>query len=156
MICSGKDFFVMADSKLVNEHRAWLKDAEKGKTRACIIAILVFLSNSASAIVNANSNHIQLTVFLVIVIMAFALVAALLIFNGRSAGRGFLIVDTALLAITTLLPLISNEAPINTIAFFCGCELILPLACLVFTFANFYMRRYFTFMVLYRQKKIYL
>ncbi len=152
----------MADSKLVNEHRAWLKDAEKGKTRACILAIAFFVFYTAAAIVNLNIGIF--TAFFLVVIMIISLVGSLLLFNGYSAGRIWTIVPWVIIVAYTGYMLMQNSDPAVTENPFTAAQIILiiilefvpPLFGIVFQFANFYMRRYYGFMVLYRAKKIYL
>lgn len=152
----------MADSKLVNEHRAWLKDAEKGKTRACILAIAFFVFYTAVAIVNVNIE--LFTGFFVFVIILISLIASLLLFNGYNAGRFWTIVPWLIIVVYTSYMLMQNsdpavtENPITTaqIVLIAILEFVPPLFGFVFQFANFYMRRYYGFMVLYRAKKIYL
>ena len=146
-----KGYFVMADSKLVNEHRAWLKDAEKGKTRACIIAIIFFLYNIAMLISG------EFAVFFIFLIALLSLITSLLIFQGRGAGRGFLIVTELIVIFGVCSPFfMSEEINFTGLLISVAINFWLPLACLIFTYANFYVRRYFTFMVAYRDKKIYL
>ena len=99
----------MADSKLVNEHRAWLKDAEKGKTRACICAIAFFVFYSAVAIVNLNFELIS--GFLVFVVMLVSLIGSLLLFNGYNAGRFWVMVPEALIIIYTTYMIMQNIDP---------------------------------------------
>ncbi len=155
--CSGKDFFVMADSKLINEHRAWLKDAEKGKTRACILSILLFVFYTAVAIVNFNLEAVEFTGFIVFVVILFAIITSLLLFNGFGAGKFWLLLTDVIVMLATFFPLMNSET-VTTIemVIICVCEFVPPLVGLVFTFVNFYMRRYFSFMPMYRAKKIYL
>lgn len=157
MACSGKDFFIMADSKLINEHRAWLKDAEKGKTRACILAILLFVFYTAVAIVNFNLEVVEFTGFIVFVVILFAIISSLLIFNGFGAGKFWLVLTDVVVMLATFFPLLNNEE-VSTLqmVLICVCEFVPPIAGLIFTYANFYMRRYFSFMPMYRAKKIYL
>ncbi len=147
----------MADSKLVNEHRAWLKDAEKGKTRACILAILMFVFYTAVAIVNFNYEQIEFTGFVVFLVILLAAISSLLIFNGFGAGKFWLLLTDVIVMLFTFFPLMNNEE-ISTgmMAIICVAEFVPPLIGLVFTFANFYLRRYFSFMPMYRAKKIYL
>lgn len=160
--CSGKDYFIMADSKLVNEHRAWLKDAEKGKTRACICAIAFFVFYSAVAIVNFNFE--LFSGFLIFVVMLVSLIGSLLLFNGYNAGRFWVMVPEALIVIYTTYMIMQNidpdvvENPMTSgqIVLIIMLEFLPPLFGIVFQYANFYMRRYYSFMVLYRAKKIYL
>ncbi len=152
----------MADSKLVNEHRAWLKDAEKGKTRACILAIAYFVIYTAVAIVNLNLEIFS--GFFVFVIILVSLIASLLLFNGYNAGRFWVFVPELInVFYTTFMIIQSNDPESGVTAFSTGqiviiviLEFIPPLFGIVFQFANFYMRRYYSFMVLYRAKKIYL
>lgn len=155
--CSGKDFLVMADSKLINEHRAWLKDAEKGKTRACILSILLFVFYTAVAIVNFNLEAVEFTGFIVFVVILFAIITSILLFNGFGAGKFWLLLTDVIVMLATFFPLMNSES-VTTIemALICICEFVPPLVGLVFTFVNFYMRRYFSFMPMYRAKKIYL
>ena len=155
--CSGKDFFVMADSKLINEHRAWLKDAEKGKTRACILSIALFVFYTAVAIVNYNLEVVEFTGFIVFVVILFAIITSLLLFNGYGAGKFWLLATDVVVILATFFPLMNNEAVTTAeMVVICVCEFVPPLGGLVFTFVNFYMRRYFGFMPMYRAKKIYL
>lgn len=154
--CSGKDFFIMADSKLINEHRAWLKDAEKGKTRACILAIALFVFYTAVAIVNANLEEVAFTGFIVFVVILLALISSLVLFNGYNAGKFLVFVTEVIVILATFFPLMNNEVDSVMMALVCVLEFVPPLAGIVFCYANFYMRRYFSFMILYRAKKIYL
>ena len=147
----------MADSKLINEHRAWLKDAEKGKTRACILSILLFVFYTAVAIVNFNLEAVEFTGFIVFVVILFAIITSILLFNGFGAGKFWLLLTDVIVILATFFPLMNSET-ITTIemVIICVCEFVPPLVGLVFTFVNFYMRRYFSFMPMYRAKKIYL
>lgn len=151
----------MADSKLVNEHRAWLKDAEKGKTRACICAIALFVFYTAVAIVNLNLEIFS--GFFVFVIILVSLIGGLLLFNGHSGGRYWVIVPYLINTFYTTYMLTQNmdtavegHYTIDFVIVIAILEFVPPLFALVFQFANFYMRRYYSFMVLYRAKKIYL
>ncbi len=147
----------MADSKLINEHRAWLKDAEKGKTRACILAIALFVFYTAVAILNYNLEAVEFTGFIVFVVILFAIITSLLIFNGVGAGKFFLLLTDVIVILSTFFPLMNNESVTTAeMVVICVCEFVPPLIGLVFTFVNFYMRRYFSFMPMYRAKKIYL
>ncbi len=147
----------MADSKLTNEHRAWLKDAEKGKTRACILAIALFVFYTAVAIFNFNHEVIEMTGFIVFLVIVLAITTSLLIFNGVGAGKFFILLTDVVVALATFFPLLNSETTTTAeMTVLCICEFIPPLIALVFTFANFYMRRYFSFMPMYRAKKIYL
>ncbi len=142
----------MADSKLINEHRAWLKDAEKGKTRACIIAIVLFVYNAVISFVNSD-----ITGFLIFVILLFTLIASLCIFFGKGAGRIWLIVTEILKIFSVASPFLAEEE-IDFVKMLTSIAVVIcvPIACFVFTYINFYIRRYFTFMVAYKAKKIYL
>ncbi len=148
----------MADSKLINEHRAWLKDAEKGKTRACILAIIMFVFYTAVAIVNYNLEVVEFTGFIVFVVILFAVISSLLLFNGYGgAGKFWLLLTDVVVMLATFFPLMNNEAVTTAeMVVICVCEFVPPLIALVFTFVNFYLRRYFSFMPQYRAKKIYL
>lgn len=147
----------MADSKLINEHRAWLKDAEKGKTRACILSIAMFVFFAAVAIVNYNIEAIEMTGFMVFVVILLALISALVTFNGYNAGKVWFIITEILFVLITFFAVYGNE-DLSTAqqVLICCVEFIPPLIGLGYSLINFYMRRYFGFMVLYRAKKIYL
>ena len=152
----------MADSKLVNEHRAWLKDAEKGKTRACILAIAFFVFYTAVAIVNFNLEIFS--GFFIFLIVLISLIGCLLLFNGYNAGRGWVMVPEAIIVIyTTYMIMQNSDVTVDPTAYTSGqiiliifLEFLPPLFGIGFQFINFYMRRYYSFMVLYRAKKIYL
>mgnify|MGYP003291421392 CR=1 FL=1 len=148
---------IMADSKLINEHRAWLKDAEKGKTRACILAIALFVFYTAVAIVNYNIEAIEMTGFMVFVVIVLALVGSLVLFNGYNAGKVWVLICELVVVLLTFFAVYNNE-DLSTAqqVLICCVEFIPPLIGLGYAFFNFYMRRYFSFMVLYRAKKIYL
>lgn len=141
----------MADSKLVNEHRAWLKDAEKGKTRACIVAIALFVYNAVMAFTN------DFTGFFIFLILVLSLISALCIFFGKGAGRVMLIITELLVIFSTVSPFLTEEE-IDFVAMLIKVLIVIcvPIAVFVFTYVNFYIRRYFTFMVAYKAKKIYL
>ena len=147
----------MADSKLVNEHRAWLKDAEKGKTRACILAIALFVFYSACAIVNFNIEAIDMTGFMVFVVMVLAVIASLVLFNGYNSGKVWVLLCEIVLVLSTFFSVYNNE-DLSTAqqVLICVVEFVPPLIGLGYAYINFYMRRYFGFMVQYRAKKIYL
>lgn len=147
----------MADSKLVNEHRAWLKDAEKGKTRACILAIALFVFYSACAIINYNIEAIEMTGFMVFVVMLLALIGSLVLFNGYNGGKLWVLVCEIVLVLSTFFSVYNNEnLSTSQQVLICVAEFVPPLFGLGYAYINFYMRRYFGFMVLYRAKKIYL
>lgn len=147
----------MADSKMINDHRAWLKDAEKGKTRACIMAIALFVFYVAVAVFNANFEDIAFTGFVCFIVILFGFIAAVTLFNGHAGpGRFFLIATTVIIVLSTIFPLMNNEVSSSVMALVCILEFVPPIGALIFTFANFYMRRYYSFMILYRAKKIYL
>ena len=147
----------MADSKLVNEHRAWLKDAEKGKTRACILSIAMFVFFAAAAIVNFNIEAIEMTGFMVFIVMVLALVGSLVLFNGYNAGKIWVLLCEIILVLSTFFSVYNNEhLSTSQQVLICVAEFVPPLFGLGYAYINFYMRRYFGFMVLYRAKKIYL
>ncbi|MBE6901593.1 MAG: hypothetical protein E7478_03895 [Ruminococcaceae bacterium] len=147
----------MADSKLINEHRAWLKDAEKGKTRACILAIALFVFYSACAIINFNIEAIEMTGFMVFIVMVLALVGSLVLFNGYNAGKIWVLLCEIILVLSTFFSVYNNEhLSTSQQVLICVVEFVPPLFGLGYAYINFYMRRYFGFMVLYRAKKIYL
>ncbi len=143
----------MADSKLINEHRAWLKDAEKGKTRACIVAIILFVFNA----VVAFANTADFTGFFIFLILVLSLASSLCIFFGKGAGRVLLIITELLVIFPTVSPFLAEEE-IDFVAMLTKVLIVIcvPVAVFVFTYVNFYIRRYFTFMVAYKAKKIYL
>ncbi len=147
----------MADSKLVNEHRAWLKDAEKGKTRACILSIAMFVFFAAAAIVNFNIEAIEMTGFMVFVVLLLALISGLVTFNGYGAGKVWFLLTEIVLVLSTFFSVYNNEDLSTTQqVLICCLEFIPPLIGLGYAMFNFYMKRYFGFMVQYRAKKIYL
>lgn len=143
----------MADSKLVNEHRAWLKDAEKGKTRACIAACALFVFNAVIAFVNSA----DFTGFFIFLILLLSLISALCIFFGKGAGRVMLIITELLVIFPTVSPFLAEEE-IDFIAMLIKVLVVIcvPIAVFVFTYVNFYIRRYFSFMIAYKANKIYL
>lgn len=154
MVCTAgaeRTLFVMADSKLVNEHRAWLKDAEKGKTRACIIAATFFVYNAVMAFTGGFTG------FYIFLILLLSLISALCIFWGKNAGRILLVVTEIIIIFGVASPFFAeDEIDFVALLIAIAIDFWLPLACLIFTYANFYVRRYFTFMVDYKANKIYL
>lgn len=146
----GKDI-LMADSKLVNEHRAWLKDAEKGKTIACILAIVMAVYNIVISVTCGFTG------FFIFLILLFTAISGGLIFSGRGAGRAWLIVTELWIIIGTMSGFLVDEE-VDFFAMFIAVlvRICVPIACFIFTFVSFYVRRYFTFMVAYKAKKIYL
>ncbi len=143
----------MADSKLVNEHRAWLKDAEKGKTRACIVAIVLFVFNAIVSFTNTD----DFTGFFIFLILLLSLISALCIFFGKGAGRVMLIITEILVIFPTVSPFLAEDE-IDFVAMLIKTLVVIcvPVAVFVFTYVNFYIRRYFSFMIAYKANKIYL
>lgn len=141
----------MADSKLISEHRAWLKEAEKGKTRACIAAIVLFVYNAVIAFIGGFTG------FLIFLILLLTLISALCIFFGKGAGRIMLIITEIIVIFSTISPLLAEEE-IDYAAMLLRVLIMIcvPMAVFIFTYANFYVRRYFTFMIAYKANKIYL